>query len=207
MKRVAVTQLHTFNQRRAEYRDGLDSRWAPLLEKFGLLAIQVPNLLVDTTRFIEGIQPDAILLTGGGNPGTPQSRSRTEADVMRYASARKLPLLGICRGMQVINLHFGGELSRIQGHVGVEHEVFPSSGRYLGRSVNSYHEFVVETGQMGTGLIPIFQAADGTVEAFQHRELPWSGIMWHPEREENTSAISRTFLEKLAGGAELEPTV
>ncbi len=207
MKRVAVTQLHTFNQQRAEYRDELDSGWAPLLEQFGLLAIQVPNLLEDTSRFIEGMQPDAIVLTGGGDPGTPESRSSVEAEAIRYALARRLPLLGICRGMQVINLHFGGALSRIQGHVGVQHEVFSSSGQRLGQSVNSYHEFAVESGGIGTGLIPVFHAADGTVEAFQHRDLPWSGMMWHPEREGKISAISRTFLERLAGGEEFEPTV
>ena len=207
MKRVAVTQLHTLNHQRAEYRDELDSGWAPLLEQFGLLAIQVPNLLENTSRFIEGIQPDAIVLTGGGDPGRPESRSRVEADAIRYAFDRRLPLLGICRGMQVINLHFGGALSRIQGHVGVQHEVFPSTGQRLGQSVNSYHEFAVESGGMGTGLIPVFHAADGTVEAFQHRDLPWAGMMWHPEREEKISAISRTFLERLAGGEEFEPTV
>lgn len=207
MKRVAVTQLHIFNQKRAEYRDELDSGWAPLLEQFGLLAIQVPNLLGDTTRFLKGIQPDAIVLTGGGKPGSPESRSRVEADAIKYAFVRRLPLLGVCRGMQVINLHFGGTLSRIQGHVGLQHEVFPSSGQRLGHSVNSYHEFAVDSAGMGTGLLPLFHAADGTVEAFRHLDLPWSGIMWHPEREETISAISRTFVEKLAVGGEFEQTL
>lgn len=200
MRRVAVTQLQTFDARRNEYRDELDSRWAPLLERFDLMAIQLPNSLENPVRLIEEIQPDAIILSGGGNPGNPESRSQVEAQAMRYALSREIPLLGICRGMQVINLYFGGSLSRIHGHVGVQHEVFLIEDEHSRHTVNSFHEFAIPSDGIGTDLVPLFLACDGTVEAFQHRHLPWTGIMWHPEREEIISEVSTRFVGKLAEG-------
>jgi putative glutamine amidotransferase len=49
-------------------------------------------------------------------------------------------------------------------------------------------------------LLPLATAQDGTIEACQHRSLPWYGIMWHPEREEHFQTQDLTFMRKLFYG-------
>ncbi len=104
-----------------------------------------------------------------------------------------MPLLGVCRGMQLLNVALGGTLvQHLDGHVvevGAfgEHPVKPVPGtRYAGivpeeTAVPTYHHQAVD--RLGEGLVPSAHAADGTVEAV---ELPadrgWVlGVQWHPE--------------------------
>ncbi|HZF89189.1 gamma-glutamyl-gamma-aminobutyrate hydrolase family protein [Streptomyces sp.] len=140
----------------------------------------------------------------GRDPRTgPPARARDawELALIEAASAARLPLLGICRGMQLLNVALGGTLTQhIDGHaevVGVfgRHPVKPVPGtRYAAivpeeTSVPTYHHQAVE--RLGTGLVPSAHAADGTVEAI---ELPgadtWAlGVQWHPEMGEDLRVL------------------
>ncbi|SOD87829.1 gamma-glutamyl-gamma-aminobutyrate hydrolase family protein [Streptomyces sp. Ag109_G2-15] len=125
-------------------------------------------------------------------PPAPE-RDVWELALIEAALAAGVPVLGICRGMQLLNVALGGTLvQHMDGHaqvVGVfgSHPVKPVPGtRYAGivpeeTSVPTYHHQAVE--RLGTGLVPSAHAEDGTVEAI---ELPPSegwvlGVQWHPE--------------------------
>ena len=112
----------------------------------------------------------------------------------KYCAARK-PVLGICRGHQVINVFFGGSLwqhiSSADAHamIGSEeqfHTVYFTEGSFLERMysahpvVNSSHHQGVKL--LGEELEIIARADDGTVEGIIHRTLPVTGVQWHPER-------------------------
>ncbi|MGW2552797.1 gamma-glutamyl-gamma-aminobutyrate hydrolase family protein [Streptomyces sp. NPDC001635] len=128
-------------------------------------------------------------------PPAPE-RDAWELALIEAALASGTPLLGICRGMQLLNVALGGTLvQHIDGHVtqvGVfgRHAVDPVPGtRYAEAapepaSVPTYHHQAVD--RLGDGLVVSAYAVDGTVEAV---ELPGSGwvlgVQWHPEMDED----------------------
>ena len=108
-----------------------------------------------------------------------------------YVKAGK-PVMGICRGQQLMNVYFGGTLHQhidcvAQHRQSIEHycvHKVTASGfikELYGEEffVNSYHHQAVE--QLGTGLIPLAWA-DGILEAFCHESLPVFSVQWHPEK-------------------------
>ena len=146
----------------------------------------------------------ALLLPGGGDVepwrygqantagrGLEPDRDRAELLLLeRFTRARK-PVLGICRGLQVINVFFGGTLVQdLPGHgqaAGQDRlhraRTAPSPLEDLygaAAIVNSAHHQAAD--RLGSGLRAVQWALDGTVEAVVHAALPVWGVQWHPER-------------------------
>ncbi|MEU2390022.1 gamma-glutamyl-gamma-aminobutyrate hydrolase family protein [Streptomyces sp. NPDC007369] len=134
-----------------------------------------------------------------GPPAT--RRDEWELALVEAALDAGRPVLGICRGMQALNVALGGTLvQHIDGHVeapGVMswHPVRPVAGTRYARlvpeeaEVPTYHHQAVD--RLGRGLIASAHAVDGTVEAI---ELPdpdrWVvGVQWHPERDKDTRVL------------------
>ena len=142
-------------------------------------------------------------------PPAPE-RDAWELALIEAALATGLPLLGICRGMQLLNVALGGTLMQhIDGHaevVGVfgGHAVKPVPGSlYAGvvpeeTFVPTYHHQAVD--RLGEGLIPSAYAADGTVEAVELPSADWVlGVQWHPEMGEDVR-VMRALVEAATGG-------
>lgn len=116
---------------------------------------------------------------------------------------QKKPVFGVCRGMQMINVFFGGTLTQdLQEDRGLAHpyhsihsvECIEGSQleQLFGASflVNSYHHQAVQT--LGAGLISIAATQNGDiVEALEHKTLPVLGVQWHPERMTGDQRMDR----------------
>lgn len=124
----------------------------------------------------------------------------TELDILQlqaldYAVKRSMPVLGICKGMQLINVAFGGTL--IQNLPTAAHHQYQNGDQYhathilkgscleklYGQTavVNSAHHQGI--GKLGNGLQAIqWCTQDQCVEAIVHERLPILGLQWHPER-------------------------
>jgi putative glutamine amidotransferase len=160
---------------------------------------------------------DGLILAGGGDiapaayGGEPhetiymvsEERDQFEFALARAALARPgLPLLCICRGMQVLNVVCGGTLHvhvpkrfgdrvphRMPPRLASRHSVRlePSSrvGQMLGArqtEVCSWHHQAID--RLGDGLRPVAWAEDGVIEAVEHTVHPWCiGVQWHPEMQ------------------------
>ncbi len=159
---------------------------------------------------------DGLLLTGGGdiNPerygavadetvsGVDDERDRFELDLVAGAHARKLPTMAICRGLQLVNVAFGGTLVQdLPSHEGAHGHDITGEGAYEPHSealidegsliasiigpglhrINSIHHQAVE--EVGAGLRVVGAAPDGTVEAIEHEDPSWPliAVQWHPE--------------------------
>ena len=95
----------------------------------------------------------------------------------------------------MMNVFLGGTLKAAYGHAAVCHEIGGLRPGYKTRTVNSFHNFVIE--ELGTDLEGIYRAKDQTIEAISHKTLSWVGMMWHPEREKTVSTEDTKLINKL----------
>jgi putative glutamine amidotransferase len=117
--------------------------------------------------------------------------------MFNWARRRRVPVLGICRGAQVLNLLMGGRLTAVNGHRAVRHPVEAGGRRF---EVNSYHSRGMGPGDLAPGLTTLARADDGSIEAFTLNDAPMAGLLWHPEREEAAGDFDRQILDRLFGG-------
>jgi putative glutamine amidotransferase len=232
-------------------KDGyfLEHSVANLLLRHGALATMVPPLR-DTQGFAHAeshacsyadyaVLCDGLVLQGGADmtphhygeaaqkPEWAGDAGRDEYELALIAAfcVAGKPILGICRGMQVLNVYFGGSLHQDietdfgSGDIhrdGVHYEkplhavtFVPNSAlartyaNVAAPQVNTIHHQCVK--KLGTNLIVEARADDGIIEAFRHATLPILGVQWHPEFHDPTDAarlpstpLMRDFLKTCA---------
>jgi len=195
-RRVLVSQRCDSVVGRDEIRDALDTNLSALLWDLNFLPVPVTCSIGDHEEYIQALMPDAVVLSGGNNIGQATKRDRLETALLLHAATYNLPVLGICRGMQMINHHQGGSLTEISGHVAVRHLIFGPLVESSQLEVNSYHNFGILGTSLGKDLEVLAWSDDGMVEAIRHQTMPWLGIMWHPERDTPAADFNQTLIRK-----------
>jgi len=199
-RKLGLTQRVMLIDHYHERRDGLDQRWWFLSYALHYLPIPLPNLpAVDTAHYLDALNLSAIIITGGDSlHSSAKERDTFELALISWAIKRRVPVVGICRGMQIINHYFGGSFVTVTEHVATKHHIeFYNDWKHLSsRNVNSYHHFGIYPENLAKDLSMTAQHADKSIEAFIHHNEKIAGIMWHPERE--TPLIS-TDIELLTG--------
>lgn len=150
---------------------------------------------------------DGLLVTGGDDIAASRygaeavaethapepTRDDYEFELLDQAANQSLPTLGICRGLQLVNVHAGGTLNQhVPEHAFVnepgaaeQHEVAIEPGSVLAKlygttkAVNSLHHQSVA--ELGSDLRITASTEDGGVEGIEHEELPIVAVQWHPE--------------------------
>lgn len=175
----------------------------------------------DGIKWKEGMSPfafDGLILCGGGDPepalfgeenngsfGISTMRDRQDLWLIHQFLREEKPILGICRGHQILNVAFGGSLFQhlptVNDHMGLGgdlwHEIRADGflkklyGRKL--TVNSCHHQGLD--RIGRGFSPIAFAADGVAEAIEHNRLPVYGVQFHPERMPDGHRLFEWFLQ------------
>jgi putative glutamine amidotransferase len=201
----------------------------------GLEAILLPERIDarEADRRLERF--DGLLLIGGGDvdpahygedPLPECYGIDTESDLFEMrllvaAMARGVPVLAICRGIQVLNVALGGTLDQhITGRRGLmnhgdpkgsyaTHAVRLEQGSWVAKAMSgetaevasSHHQAL---GTLGKGLRPVGWSDDGLIEAVEHEDGSWLlGVQWHPERTAATDPAQQglfgTLVERSAG--------
>ncbi len=199
MRLVGITQRALPPTEFGESRDALDVRWPVFLAACGLTGIPLPNVADIALKTANCFTRGGIILTGGGDlaayGGNSPHRDETEARLLRWALTHDVPVLGVCRGMQMILHAFGSVLSPVNRHAGTRHRV---EGESLSRTVNSYHRWAATDVKAPLSVL----ARHGhVIEAIQHREAPLTGVMWHPERESAPNPQDVTMFRELFLGS------
>lgn len=135
--------------------------------------------------------PDAVLISSG--PGNP-NRVRESISTVKKLSER-LPIFGICFGLQIISLAFGAKIYKMKfGHRGVNQPVKDLiTGKVSITSQN--HGFAVDPDSLKNQPLEITQINlnDGTPEAINHNELPIFAVQYHPEAGPGPNDTKYTF--------------
>jgi N5-(cytidine 5'-diphosphoramidyl)-L-glutamine hydrolase len=181
MKAIAITQRVSVIAAYGERRDCLDQSWTKFLTACGLLAIPIPNVIEAALNLCEKFAIAGLVLTGGNDlaelGGDAPERDTVENALLDLAEKRRLPVLGVCRGMQVIQRRFAIPLGRVEDHV-ANNQIIKINGKP--KQVNSYHHFAARESRAPIDVWAV--ADDGVVKAIRHSSQPVTGIMWHPER-------------------------
>ncbi|HWP93668.1 MAG TPA: gamma-glutamyl-gamma-aminobutyrate hydrolase family protein [Thermodesulfobacteriota bacterium] len=205
----------------------IETTYARAIAEAGGIPILLPSLCEKSSVLRDAVANIDGLLLPGGRDMDPKyyneephpklrlmSKERTESEMVILDEALKqnIPVLGICGGMQLINVFFGGSLyqdipsmisSAIVHEKGALHEILVEDGTLLGEivkeknfSTKSYHHQSVKA--VGKGLKISARCPDGIIEAIEKEDHFIIGIQWHPEREESGTSkrIFRAFIDR-----------
>jgi len=180
---MRVTNAHDYH----EPRDSISHDWITHLVSWGMRPMPVPNIGCGAVDYVSALAPALLILSGGEDLGVSPLRDETEMSLLSRALDTGLPVLGVCRGLQLMNTHFGGRLGKIDGHVAQPHDVsFDGAWTELygnKAQVNSYHNCRIAPNELAPTLHATGLDDDGNVEAAIYPGLPLAGVMWHPERD------------------------
>ena len=188
-----------------EVRNALSADWISYFNSLNYYPILIPNGLSDIDKYLNNLELDGIILSGGNNVNpilydsnikmnsVYDSRDKSEIKIITYALNNKLPLLGICRGMSIINIYFQGSLTHnIDNHVNVNHKIIIQEfHHYFDREkiVNSFHNHGTREHNVGADLRIFAKSKDGYVEGIYNLDKLIFGIQWHPERRPRDTQI------------------
>ena len=119
-------------------------------------------------------------------------RNILDIKILKLCVRKKITVLGICYGMQMIANHFKSKIVKKKNHID-DHKInFLFTKKKI--KVNSFHNYAVI--KLGNALKPIAIANDQTYEAFKHKTKKILGIMWHPERYKKIKKIDVDLIIK-----------
>ncbi len=214
-----------------DVKDGsfvIEDAYARAVAKAGGIPVLIPSLPESPGLLRETVSRiDGLLLPGSRDMDPryyneephpklrPMSAERTETEliVLKESCERTIPVLGICGGMQLLNVFFGGSLyqdissflpNAVPHEKGAVHDILIENGTLLHRvsgssefDVKSYHHQAVK--DIGAGLRVSATAPDGIVEGIEATKPVYIvGVQWHPEREHSEFAdrIFESFVEE-----------
>jgi putative glutamine amidotransferase len=167
----------------------------------------VPNLGADVLEFAKRWKLDGLILTGGDNVGATPVRDETETLLLNQFIEQRLPVYGICRGLQFMVDHFNGKIvaDKLKSHVSQRHAVrfsldvgsaIKSGTEFV---INSFHENIIRQADVRHPLAHFALAMDQTVEGILCKTYPLMAVMWHPEREWPFRSVDRKLIRWFFG--------
>lgn len=184
------------------YIDFLDHNWIKYFDKKNYLFKLIPNSLKISKKILkEKGKIDLIILAGGNDVLKKNKLTKIRLDVERnlikYSIKKKIPLLGVCRGMQVLNYHFDGSLKKITGHMRSKTLILMKNNLF-GKSkikVKCFHNYCITPISVSKKFNTLAEDQKHNVEMFVHKKHKIFGVMWHPERESDFSKLDTIINE------------
>lgn len=190
-------------------KDCLSLRWYDFFKYYNKRSIlyPIPNNSINISKWLDTFRFDIIVLTGGNDIGEEPVRDKTEKYIIKYCIQNKIPLLGVCRGLQFLNLFFNGKISNVKNvtniiHTNSNHHIYFNDKIPFFKSfnkkilVNSFHNYCVTLSDISPCLIAIAKI-DAVIECLIHRRHKILGVQWHPERYNNFKKTDFILLDYL----------
>jgi putative glutamine amidotransferase len=218
----------------------MSQRYILTLTAAGAIPFMIPLVDEETLRGISD-ELDGVFLPGGADidpstygrdphplcDRTDRERDRVEMSLARWAMAESRPVLGVCRGMQLVNVAAGGTLYQDlaeQFDGAIKHDYFPFAGSNFARDylahevevakesrlariygagrleVNSMHHQGIR--ELGAGLTATAHAPDGLIEALEGQGDNYLvAVQWHPEALTERESASRALFADFIAAA------
>ena len=192
MIKIGITQRVIFTQNQSI--DSLDSEWPLFLKKCNINFELIPNnFSVISEQYLDRFQ--GMIFTGGNSlvscGGDASIRDLVEKKIFRWAHKKNVPILGVCRGMQIIQEEYGLKLKRIYGHVKQKQTIKVNNILY---KTNSYHNFGTKKTCMNLKVFA--KSNDGIIKGIGSINKKILAIMWHPERMNPSNSHDLNLFKK-----------
>lgn len=198
------------NPENREIRDALSQEWASYFGKFFPKVTLVPifNNASQAAKMIKDLKIQGIILSGGESWGESINRDKTEKKIIEYCVKNNLPILGVCRGLQVLNKVFGGKIEKDikviskENHVKVTHMVCLDKNykKIIGKEnilVNSFHNQGVIVKNISKEFNIFAKTDNEVVEGMCHKTKKIMAIQWHPERKTPSLLFDQMLIKKI----------
>jgi putative glutamine amidotransferase len=182
MKNILITQGLYLDERKNLYSK-LDYTWYQYAKKlrFNLIPISFEAKL----NTLEIRKIDGIIFSGGNNLNTIQKKKENllrdifEKKLFSYFSKKKIPILGVCRGMQLISQIHKIKIDKSKNHVTKGHDIILMNDKRI--NVNSYHNYIIKDVPDNFNLIAKHMT-DNSIEIISCKKKNFLCLMFHPER-------------------------
>lgn len=191
---------------------GIENNYIDFFENKNFNLIIVPNSTKNIKYFLNKLPITHIILSGG-NDISPEfygvksiclkdcsiKRDVLEKSILNFAVKKRIPVLGICRGMQFINVFFGGKLTQNIAEESNQNKCLLHTNTHFIKlvnknlstvlqadrfKINSYHNQGITINNLA-GSLQVFALSedDKIIEGLFHKNYPIIGVQWHPERD------------------------
>lgn len=183
---ILITQIVSHSIKRG-YVLSLSKDWIDYSEKIGLNLIPY-NYNFSKTK-LNKIKIDGLILSGGNDLSKIKKnkenffRDKEEKKIFKYCLDRNVPILGVCRGFQLIASHFKFNLKKCKGHVRTRHKLNLNQSKYTNSKnliVNSFHNYCLR--KISNKFDIISYHSDKSIEIAELKEKKILCLMFHPER-------------------------
>lgn len=172
---------------RVLFVDNFDSFTYNVVHLLASQGVEPDVMLNDDARLRDAsvLEPYDALVVGPG-PGNP-SQTPAVIDLIRAAANKRMPVLGVCLGLQAIGEAFGGHVVHAPAPMHGKTSVMIHKGTGIFEGVRNpftatrYHSLCLEEGTLPEDLVVTARSDDGVVQAVSHRSLPVHGVQFHPE--------------------------
>ncbi len=193
---LRVTNLHD----RKEKRDSLDQNLLSILIDSNIHPFLIPSYYGQNknrkklNEYLKKIKPDGLLLTGGEDIPKNKFRFSLEKFLFNFFTKNKMPVFGICRGMQVIGIINSVNLRRSKLKLRKKYSISKGNEKLTAKCY-----FRWELKDIPKNYVLTYSSKNRSIWGIKHKNLKCEGIMFHPERENSLKLkkyISKFFYHK-----------
>ena len=160
--------------------DSIDHDLINFVYRLSFVPCLVPNQLHKfnkkiVERYLKKLKPKLLIISGGGSK-KKDDRFHTELFLIKYSIKKRIPIFGICRGMQMLSAFFNCDIKKVKGHVAKKHKIiYEYKNSVTIRKVNSFHNYSIK--KLPREFKEIGTSSDGEIEAiFNKRLLLWNNV-------------------------------
>jgi gamma-glutamyl-gamma-aminobutyrate hydrolase PuuD len=200
MKNILITQIVNFSKKRG-YQYSLSKEWIDYSAKIGINLI--PYSYNFSKKNLTNLKVSGVIFSGGNDLNFLKKkkenyfRDKEEIKLFRFFLKKKIPIICICRGFQLIAHQFGGSIVKTKFHVKKNHKINVIKKDFFKKNllyVNSYHNFSVN--HLPRSFEIISRHDDNSIEIAKYNNKLFC-LMFHPERKNFSQKLIDQYFKKI----------